>query len=146
MRNGLHRRLDALERAAGRFGGNGQSWKPSARALEGWGRLVEWGCRVHDVGGYERALEIVKDPPSPARGRLVELAPLWDMAAAFGGSASYYCDRWIPAVSRFVSRALEAGMLREELESPTMLRGLAEVFERDARERPWKPLGDPREV
>ncbi|MCH8093049.1 MAG: hypothetical protein IH953_00505 [Chloroflexi bacterium] len=138
MGNGLHRRLDALERAAGRFGGNGRDWAPSGRALEGWGRLVEWGCRVHDVGGYERALEIVKGPESPERNRLQELAPHWDIPAAFGGVASYYAHRWIPAVARFVDRALGAGLLREEIESPDMMRGLAEVFERDARERPWK--------
>ena len=138
MGNGLHRRLDALERAAGRFGGNGRDWAPSGRALEGWGRLVEWGCRVHDVGGYERALEIVNGPKGPERDRLEELAPLWDMAAAFGGAASYYADRWIPAVAKLVDRAIEAGMLRPEIESREILRGLAEVFERDARERPWK--------
>lgn len=41
-------------------------------------------------------------------------------------------------MARFVDRALGAGLLREEIESPDMMRGLAEVFERDARERPWK--------
>jgi len=141
-KNGLHKRLDALERAAGRFGGNGKSWEPSGRALEGWGRLVEWGCRVHDAGGYERSLAIVNGPKSPEKDRLEELAPLWDMAAAFGGVASYYSDRWIPAVAIFVGRALDAGMLRPEIEGPDMLRGLAEEFDRDRRERPWKPLGD----
>ena len=146
MRNGLHGRLDALERATGSLGGNGRGWAPSGRALAGWGRLVEWGCRVHDVGGYELALKIVKGPKGPERDRLEELAPLWDIAATFGGGAPYYSSRWIPAVGRFVGRALEAGMLREEIESPEILRGLAEVFDRDARERPWKPLGDQREV
>ena len=144
MRNGLHRRLDALERAAGRLSGNGRDWTPSGRALEGWARLVDWGCRVKDVGGYRRALQIVNGPPSPEKDRLVQLAPLWDLAAAFGGSASYYSDRWIPAVAILVDRAIKAGMLREEIESPEILRGLAEEFERDARERPWKPLGDQR--
>ena len=146
MGNGLRRRLDALERAAGRFGGNGRDWTPSGRALAGWGRLVEWACRVHDVGGYSRALEIVKDPPSLERDRLEEFAPHWDMPAAFGGGASYYSGRWLPAVARFVSRALEAGMLRSEIKSPDVLRRLEDVFERDARERPWKPLGDQMEV
>ena len=144
MRNGLHRRIDALERAAGSLGGNGRAWTPSGRALAGWGRLVEWAFRVHDAGGYERSLAIVNGPKGPERDRLEELAPLWDMAAAFGGVASYYAHRWIPVVARFVDRALGAGLLREEIESPDMMRGLAEGFERDARERPWKPLEDQR--
>lgn len=94
-------------------------------AFESWRRLVKWAVAVHQVGGYDAALELMRSKPRdewPAG--LVRAMPSWNSGALFVqavGERRGYGVEYYSSIADIVGMWLDNGVLIPEIESATFM-------------------------